>query len=463
MGNIKSTRREFLKAVGTSAIVMNLTGCKSTETNCFSKNKEDDRPNILFIFMDDLGYGDLGCYGNSKIKTPNIDKFSTEGTIFKQAYVTACVCSPSRCSVITGYFPARHHIHGHFAGNELNAQRGMPNWLDPTVETLPRLLQKAGYKTAHYGKWHLGGGGLPNGDPNAPEPKVYGYDDTRVWNGNGPTWKGQEHWSEVRLMDEDFEWVPNSSKLAVNETIDFMTKHKNEKFFVNLWLKDPHLPLAPTEEQRKPYKDIPEPEQTYYSVINDADYHIGRLLQKLDELGLRDKTLVIFSSDNGPETYVANLGSAGSAGVLRNRKKSLYDGGIRVPFIVRWPGKTPAGRIDETSVVSTIDLLPTFCGIVGEKVPVDLKPDGQDIADALIGRSFRRSRPLMWEWRPLNELAIRDGDWKLLIRQKENKQEVELYDIVKDLREKNNVADNHKDVVAKLSEELLAWKSTLPK
>ena len=426
-----------------------------------------ERPNLLFIFADDWGYGDLGCYGHAELKTPNLDRFAGESTRFTQFYVTSGVCSPSRCSVITGHFPARHRVHGHFAAGDVNARRGMPNWLDPSVVSLPRLLGQSGYKTAHFGKWHLGGGGLPHGDLSAPQPRQYGYDETRVWNGNGPTWNGTRLWPATRYMDDDRAWVPASSELAVDATIDFIARHRDEPFFVNLWLKDPHEPLWPTDRQRQPYRDAFEnPKQCYYAVLTDADRHVGRLLDGLDELGLRDNTLVIFSSDNGPEN-LNDTTRAGSTGGLKGRKRSLHEGGVRVPLIVRWPGKTPSGRTDDSSVLSTVDLLPTFCHLAGAKLPADFVPDGENVADAFLAKPFKRTKPLYWEWRFARAngdnwpaWAVRTGDWKLLLSEKPRR--VELYRIPDDPGEQNNLADRHPAVVQRLVSQLMEWKAGLP-
>ena len=447
--------------------------------SCTSNTKEKkeavpERPNILFIFADDWGYGDLGCYGNTEVKTPNLDKLASQGTRYTQFHVTSGVCSPSRSSVITGHFPARHLVHGHFAGNEVNARRGMPNWLDETLPVyLPRLMQQAGYTTAHFGKWHLGGGGEPNGDLSAPEPKVYGYDETRVWNGNGPTWKGDQPWPTTRYMDSDTLWVQSSSKLAVNETIDFLKRNKGTKpMFVNLWLKDPHTPLWPSEEQRKPYKGISPDKETYYSVLTDADYHIGRLMESLTEMGLDENTLVIFSSDNGPaNSSPARI--AGSTAGLKGRKADIFEGGVDVPFIVRWPGHVDAGKVDHRSVLSTVDLLPTFCELANEKLPENYQPDGESFTSIFQNIPFVRSKPLFWEWRfsvtntnpnQVNqwaELAVRDGDWKLLANK--NRDRIELYNIKDDLFERNNRTLENSEKVKKLLGMWDNWKSGLPK
>ncbi len=221
-------------------------------------------------------------------------------------------------------------------------------------------------------------------------------------------------------------------------------------------------------------KDFPfkSAAQIYYGSVTDMDLQIGRLLKALDDLGLADDTVILFSSDNGPEDiHVLNAGHSGigSAGPFRGRKRSLYEGGIREPGIVRWPGKVPAGVIDNKSVVSGVDWLPTVCKLAGVKIPDSHKLDGEDVSDMLQGQSRPRSKPLMWEWRfrvfgePFHYspmLAIRDGDWKLLMNP--DRSRVELYEIKKDLTQLNNVAEHHPDIVARLSEKLLAWQKELP-
>jgi len=433
-------------------------------------------PNIVFIFADDWGYGDLGCYGNKEVQTPYLDQFALQGVRFEQFYVTSGVCSPSRSSVITGHFPAAHQIHGHFAGNDQNAKRNMPNWLDANLPVyLPRLMQNAGYKTAHFGKWHLGGGGEPNGDLSAPEPKAYGYDETRVWNGNGPTWKGDALWPTTRYMDDDTVWIQNSSKIAVDETIDFLKrKKKDEPVFINLWLKDPHSPLAPSAEQLKPFenKNIGKAKEIYYAVLKDADFHIGRLLKALNELGLDENTLVIFSSDNGPANYEPAR-TAGSTAGLKGRKTELFDGGIKVPCIMRWPGHLEAGKVDHNSVISTVDFIPTFASLANIKLPTTYKPDGESFLPVLQNRTFSRTKPLFWEWRfpyygsnpqlgnSWVSAAVRDKNWKLLTDSL--KKRIELYDMSIDPYEARNLASENPGKVAELMKKWINWKRKLPK
>ncbi|WP_298946143.1 sulfatase-like hydrolase/transferase [uncultured Polaribacter sp.] len=442
----------------------------------FSKTKKDakivveaTKPNIIFIFADDWGYGDLGVYGNKEVVTPNLDKMAADGTRYTQFHVTSGVCSPSRSTVLTGHFPAKHRVHGHFAQHDFNVKRNMPDYLDDSLPVyLPRTMQEAGYKTAHFGKWHLGGGGLPNGDPNAPEPKVYGYDETRVWNGNGPTWKGDKKWPTTRYMDSDSLWVQSSSRIAVDETIDFIKRNKGKQpMFVNLWLKDPHTPLWPSEEQRKFFKDLSPSKETYYAVLKDADFHIGRLLTSISEMGLDENTIIIFSSDNGPAAYGPSK-EAGSTAGLKGRKVDILQGGVVVPFIVKWKNHVKANKVDSISVLSTVDLLPTFANLAQIELPKDYKVDGENITSILENKSFKRTKPLFWEWRfpkansnHWAEAAVRNDDWKLLFNEKVNREE--LYNIVNDPFEKNNLAKNNKKLVSELKSLWKDWKKELPK
>lgn len=429
--------------------------------------KNETKPNIIFILTDDWGYGDLGCYGNTEVATPNIDQLAREGTRFTDFHVASPVCSPSRCTFMTGHYPARHLVHGHYERFDHNADRHMNNWLDPKAYTLPRLLKDSGYRTAHYGKWHLGGGGGHYGHPDAPPVKDYGYDDTRTWNGNGPTWLGTEKWPFTLFNDIDKVWAGQSSRLAVEETIDFIDSDRDKPFFINLWLKDPHTPLHPTEEQRQPYKDLEEPRQTYYSVLTNADKQIGVLMDALESRGLTDNTIIVFTSDNGPEIIREDMKTWGSTGGLRGRKRSLYEGGVRVPFIVKWPGVTPEDNVDSTSLLSAADMLPTLLAIANVDLPEDLQPDGINAAQAFKGEPITRDKAVMWEWRfyvddedfwPM--LAIRDDRYALISNPVIGK--AELYDLVEDERQQNNLAKYMPEVVQKLSKQLEEWNTQLP-
>lgn len=430
------------------------------------------RPNLLVILADDWGYGDLGCYGNEDIQTPCLDRFAEQGTRYTRFYVTSCVCSPSRCSFITGHYPGRWEVHAHFARYDSNEARHMPDWLDINAPSLPRLMQQSGYRTAHYGKWHLGGGGGIHGHPDAPFVREYGYDDTRTWNGNGPTWFETALWPFTLYNDSDAVWAANSSRLAVDATIDFIKQDSSKPFFVNLWLKDPHTPLHPTQEQRQPFKHLPEPKQTYYSVIHNADRQIGRLFEALEELAVADNTLVIFTSDNGPEVVQARHGTYGSVLHLRGRKHCLFDGGIRVPFLVRWPGHTPVGKVCDDTWLSAVDLVPTLLEAAGVSAPQNWIPDGVSVLSALHGQGFSRGMPMMWEWRNADctgndesitrwpMLGIRLDEFVLLTNPVTGQQA--LYDTMADEAQTRNLASDKPSLVRALAAQIEDYSRSLP-
>lgn len=423
-----------------------------------------ERPNIVFILADDLGWGDLGCYGNRETKTPNLDRLAADGKLFTHFYVNGSVCSPSRCAFMTGQFPARHKIHGHYATPQLNAQRGMSQFLDPRTPTLPGLLHDSGYATAHIGKWHLGS------SPNAPSPLKYGLDTVRATTSNDDTWKEQ---------NQDPFFRARSTALFVDEGIKFIEANRERPFYLQIWTLLTHATLNPTPEQLKPYKYLSEPggshaaaRQIYYASLADLDHQVGRLMARLDELKLAENTLVVFSSDNGPEEiFIRNAGHSGvgSPGPFRGRKRSLYEGGVRVPFIVRWPAKFKGGQVDDSSVVCGVDLLPTICALAGVKPPADHALDGEDRSAAILGAPAARSKPLFWDWRfniaghVLNKspmLSMRDGSWKLLMNP--DRSRIELYDIPNDPSELNNLAAAKPEIVEQMSTRLLDWKKTLP-
>ncbi len=425
-----------------------------------------EKPNIIFVFCDDLGFGDLGCYGNRKIKTPNLDTMAEQGLLFTNFTVASPVCSSSRVGMMTGHFPSRHAFHGHLASLESNKQRGLPNFLDPGIMTLTQLLKSGGYATAHFGKWHMGG---PQ-DKQAPPPEGYGIDVSGTVLSNGPHFnkKGDER--------------ADSSMRIMQHTLDFIESHADTPFFINCWLIDPHSTLAPSPEQMMVYEDFAPTGgakgrftsalQTYFAVITNVDKQVGKLLDKLKELNLDDNTLVVFTSDNGPAPiWGRDTGHSGvgEVGPLRGCKASLYEGGIRVPFIVRWPGHTPSGRVDDTSILSAVDLLPTFCNLAGVPVGDALKLDGEDMSEALLGIQMERTKSLMWEYRfspwgrhlqKSPDLAMRDGDWKLMMNPDGSR--IELYNLRENPCEVDNLADNNQKRVEQMSRELLHWHKSLP-
>lgn len=421
------------------------------------------QPNIVFIFCDDLGFGDLGCYGNRIIRTPNIDKMASEGTLFTNFTVSSPVCSPSRVAIMTGRYPSSLGFHGHLASLESNKRRGIPNYLNEENQTLPSLLRQAGYATGHFGKWHMGG---PQ-DKKTPPPEKYGIDVSATVLSTGANYN-TNHAPRAK-----------SSFQIMQRTIDFVEENADRPFFVNCWLIDPHSVLRPDSAQLAEYpnlessaKGFTSATQVFSAVITNLDKEIGRLFGKLKELGLSENTLVIFSSDNGPAPIWGGDTShsgTGSVGPLRGCKASLYEGGIRVPFIVWWPGHTPAGKVDDSTIISGVDMLPSFCSLAGVELPAGLKADGEDMKEALLGGFVEREKPLMWEYRfspwgrhiqksPL--LAIRQGDWKLLMNPDQSR--TELYNIKENPCEVDNLANEYPDKVSELAEKLLAWHKSLP-
>lgn len=419
-------------------------------------------PNIVFLFADDLGWGDLSCYGNRRVKTPELDQLAREGTLFTHFYVAGSVCSPSRAAIMTGQVPARNRIFGHLARADQNKRRGMPNSLDPQRVMLTDLLKTQGYTTGHFGKWHLG----------SESPAAYGIDVFRTNQISNTSKKDPVQIWEAKAR-------PTCTKDILDDTLDFIKAHRRGPFYANVWFSDVHATLNPSSAQLEKTKkfhargvDFHGVEQVYYAALLEMDRQIGLFIDALDELGLRENTLIIFSSDNGPEDYqISNSAHSGvgSPGPFRGRKRSIYEGGIRVPFILRWPGHIPAGKVNDTSVVNGVDFLPTLSRLAGADVPGTLSLDGEDMHDVWLGSNRQRQRACYWEWRYRlfghvynhpPRLAVRDGDLKLLMNPDESR--IELYNVRKDPGERDNIAHENPERVQALKEKLLKWNAELP-
>ncbi|MDA7921125.1 sulfatase-like hydrolase/transferase [Verrucomicrobiales bacterium] len=442
------------------------------------------RPNIIFFYADDMGYGDLACYGSEVAQTPRIDQLAAEGTRFTQFYVSNCVCSPTRASAITGQFPSRHQICGYVSFFEQNEKRHMPNWLDVEAASFPRVLQQAGYRTGLIGKWHLGGGSgstfritdlkKPDVDtsgrteivvnhPDAPPVVDYGFHHARISAGNGLTWKKAKPWPEPhdKYPYVETEWLTWSSRAIADDSIQFLddhvASHKEDPFYLNVWFKDVHTPFKPTDEMLAPFTELDEKARDHYAMLKYMDGQIGRVLDRLDDLGMSKNTLVIFSSDNG-----AGRRRGGSNGHFRGWKHMLYEGGIRVPLIMRWPaGAVQAGRVDETSVVNICDFVPTFSELTGVKMPEGYESDGESFSTAMKGKTFERTKAQYWYYPSAKvKLAMRSGDWKLLANP--NGDSVELYDLASDPEESSNLTGENPEVTARLKHSLLDWYAQTP-
>jgi arylsulfatase A-like enzyme len=424
-----------------------------------------DRPNIIFVLADDMGPGDLACYGGKLAPTPHIDRMAAEGTRFGQYYSAAPICSPSRVGCLTGMFPARWKITSFLQERKGNRACEQADFLDLRAPSVGRLLKEAGYATAHFGKWHMGGG---RDVTDAPQFAAYGFDE------HAGTWESPQPHPEITATN--WIWAPadkvkrwDRTAFFIDKTIDFLKRHKGRPAFVNVWLDDVHTPWVPDEaaQGNKMRRDTPE---NLHGVIVETDRQIGRLLAGIRELGIDGQTLVVFASDNGALPTFQGQRSAG----LRGSKLSLYEGGIRLPFIARWPGHVPAGRTDEQSVLAAVDLLPTFCSLAGAALPAGAQLDGEDHTAALRGEANNRKQPLFWEYGRNNEgfrypagrdrspnVALRDGPWKLLVNA--DGTGAELYDIVADRAESQNIAADHPEVAKRMVERSLAWRASLPK
>ena len=439
------------------------------------------RPNIIFIFVDDLGYGDFGVTGNRDVPTPNIDSLAKDGIRFSQFYVASPICSPSRVAVTTGQYPARHLINSYLDTRRSNRELGMKDFLDPAAPSVARAFQKAGCATGHFGKWHMGGG-RDVGD--APLPQAYGFDesytsfeglgDRVLIEGDGLSKRSAE------LGRGRIEWAPKHrlTEIYVDRTIDFIRRNRAKPFYLHLWpcdVHDAHVPRPDLLEKYARFSANPYV-QRFYAVLDEFDRQIGRLLQALDQLGLAESTLVALTGDNGPTAwpryYKEGFEPPGSTAGFRGRKWSLYEGGIRLPFLARWKGTIPAGVVDERTILGAVDLLPTFARMAGVQTP-PARFDGEDMSAAFRGKPRQRSKPLYWEYgrderylkpgRPEDQspnLAIRDQRWKLLVNADGSR--LELYDFAQSDRETVNVAGHHTAVARRLSEQLLRWRRALP-
>ena len=449
----------------------------------------EDRPNIIFIFIDDLGYGDLSLYRRAEDpgpETEHLDRLARSGVRFLQFYASSPICSPSRVAMMTGQYPQRWHIYGHLASRESNRERGMAHWLSTEATLLPRLLQKAGYATAHFGKWHLGG---QRNVGDAPHPRAYGFDDALVsMEGLGqrllePGGKGLG--SRALGPPEDIRDVPkhDMTEVWVDRAIAFarQQQRRGRPFYINLWPRDVHDPFQPSQEE---LAGIEEPEgvinpsqwRRFFAVLNEMDEQVGRLVGAIDEMGMQEETIFVVAGDNGPTAwpryYEGDKGEGaapGYTGGLRGRKWSLYEGGIRQPFFVRWSGRIQPGTVNEETVATGVDLLPSLMSIVGIDLPEDYHSDGVNLSRAMLGRTEPvRARPVFWEYNALGgnlqpalekdrspTLALRDGSWKMLVNA--DGTGAELYNLAEDIDESDNLVARYPRRTVRMIQRLLDW------
>lgn len=366
------------------------------------------RPNVILALADDLGYGDLACYGNEIVHTPHLDRFAEEGMRFTDCYSAAANCSPSRAGLMTGRTPWRVGIHNWIPMMS-------PMHVRESEITIATLLRDSGYATCHSGKWHLNG--LFN-LPGQPQPSDHGFDHWfSVQNNALPNHRNPYNFVRNGIPAGPIEGY--SADIVTDEAISWLREQggKEEPFFLFLCYHEPHEPIATAERHARHYAHLEDPaERALWGNITQLDAAFGRLLAEIDSLGMRDDTLVFFTSDNGPA--LTGKHPYGSAGPLRAKKGYVWDGGIRVPGILRWPGVTEAGSVCEEPI-SGVDWLPTLCDIADIAVPDDRAIDGASLVPLLEGESLERETPLYWHFlrsRSSVKVAIREGDWKLAAR-----------------------------------------------
>ena len=438
-------RRRFL---GTAV------ACGATALSSASAAPTGPPPNFIIIFTDDQGYGDLGCFGSKTCRTPRIDRMAVEGMKLTSFYVAAPVCTPSRAALMTGCYPARVGLPSVIFPNSMaRGQRdGKAIGLNPSEVTVAKLLKSRGYATACIGKWHLG-------DLPVFLPTRHGFDEYFGVPYSNDMHPANKKWGFAPLPllrgQKVVETEPDQDLLTrryTEEAIGFIERNKHRPFFLYLPHSMPHRPVHASERFRKGLAGR-KPRGTGYKVASDhlypaaieeIDWSTGQILDALKAQGLGERTLVVFTSDNGP--------AVGSAGPLRGRKGSTFEGGMRVPCVVRWPGHVPAGRTCD-AVTTAMDLLPTFAGLAGAKVPQDRVIDGKDIWPLLSGHAGATSpHEAFCYLRGPRVAAVRSGQWKLHLMGGRGSKPGALYDLEADTGEKRNVAGQHPNVVKRLTQ-----------
>lgn len=402
-------------------------------------------PNVVVFLADDLGWGDLACYGHPKIQTPNLDAFAQEGLRLTECYSACGVCSPSRAAILTGRTPYRNGVFRWIPnGNEVH--------LRTSEVTIAELLKQQGYETCHVGKWHLNG---RFNSPRQPQPNDHGFDHWFATQNNAaPSHKNPTNF--VRNGEAVGPLEGYSAPLVVEEGIHWLRdlRDPNKPFFLNVWTHEPHLPIESDPKFMELYRSSDFGERQHHGNVTQLDHAFGQLIRALEKMGLAENTIVLFTADNGPEgsgkPNLRNPGSQrdrtrGSTGGLRGRKRDDYEGGIRVPGIVRWPGRIEAGTESAAAVIGS-DILPTICDITGAPLPDDRIIDGVSLLPLFEGKAIDREQPLYWRTHissPDSRVAVRLGDWKIVAD--ENLEDFRLFNLKDDPRETTNLASEYPD------------------
>jgi arylsulfatase A len=413
-------RRTLLSLLAAATLVATIAGAAAA------------RPNFVVFLADDLGWGDLGCYGHPVIQTPNLDAFAKQGVRFTQCYAASAVCSPSRSAILTGRTPYRNGVFTWIPENrEIHLRR--------SEITITSLLKERGYSTCHVGKWHLNG---YFNDPRHPQPNDHGYDWWLATQNNaGPSHENPTNF--VRNGRPAGRLEGYSAPLVVNEAVTWLKEHrdKSKPFFLAVWTHEPHYPIKSAPEFKARYPQLSDPVQVeHHANVTQLDHAFGTLMKALDDLKLAGETFVIFTSDNGPEGDGITTPGRGSTGGLRGRKRDVYEGGIRVPGLLRWPGHAPAGATNDTPIIGS-DIFATICDIVKIPLPADRVVDGGSLLPALAGKPVERQRPLYWRCNIAREwprTAMRIGDWKIVADEPLTK--FELYNVRSDRQEREDLS-----------------------
>lgn len=428
------------------------------------------QPNIVIIYADDLGYGDLGCYGHPTIRTPNLDRMAAEGMRFTQFYSAAEVCSPSRAALLTGRYPVRSGMcHERFRVLRRNSSGGLPQ----SEVTLAELLKEQGYRTACIGKWHLGVWsndpkhhpmnhgfdfqfGLPHSNDMDPKPgnpkRANALVDQKAEYWNSPLYRGME------LVERPADQTTLTRRYT-EEAVKFITAKKRQPFFLYFPHSFPHTPLFASKDFKgKSQRGI------YGDAVEELDWSVGRVIAALREHELAENTIVFFSSDNGPWLLMGATG--GSSGLLRDGKGSTWEGGMRVPGIAWWPGKIKPSVCRD--VACTMDLFTTFAKFGGAKVPQDRAIDGMDISPLLFDTG-KVEREVFCYYRGARVFAARVGPWKAHwltqpaygVAQPTVQEPPELYNVEEDPSETRNVAGEHPDIIARIQAAVEKHRATV--
>jgi len=454
------------------------TNCAENPTKIPAVPLQKETPNIILLMADDQGWGDVGYMGHPHLKTPNLDAMAANGTVFERFYAASAVCSPTRGSVMTGRHPLRYGICTANCGH-----------IKPEEITLGEMVKALGYTTGHFGKWHLGTltrdsieanrGGRPKFDGDYAPPWEHGFDVSFVTESKVPTWNPMVtppqssgdvngalkegapfntfYWTGPgEIAKENLEG--DDSRVIMDRAIPFIENAvKSDKPFLSIiWFHTPHLPVLAGEDDKKPYAALSEDQQHYYGVMTALDKQVGRLRDTLKELGVAEQTVLFYTSDNGPEGKLVTGRTQGLTNGLKGRKRSLHEGGIRVPGIIEWEGRIPPGtKVDIPCFTS--DYFPTIANILGVDLNKNIRPyDGVDILPIVKGEVKQRMQPLAFDFQ--GQAALIDNDYK--IYSDDGGKHFALYNIMSNNSENTDLADEQPERYNEMVAYWRKWKDS---